>query len=167
MLDRLDFILRMRVRGKPAALGAVFLGVLCLSLLLFLLLGNGKVSRVLYFPGVDGRRLVGEERLLPRHPTVEDSVTEVAEGVLLGPAREDAVRLFPRGARVLSALVSGRTLYLDLSPLILADDPEVPLKGPDALAALSRTLRFNFPHFREVDFYIDGQAPVFAGKKRI
>jgi hypothetical protein len=167
VLDRFDFILRMRVRGKPAILGAVLLGVLVLSLLLFLLAGNGKASRVLYFPAVDGRRLVAEERLLPRHASLEDNVTELAEGVLLGPARDDAVRLFPRGARVLSALVSGRTLFLDLSPSILVDDPEVPLKGVAAMDAFARTIRFNFPRLREVDFYIDGQRPVFAEKKKI
>lgn len=167
MLDRFDFILRMRMRGTPAILGAVFLGALMLSLLLFLLAGNGKTSRVLYFPGVDGRRLVAEERLLPRHRTLEENVTELAEGVLLGPARNDALRLFPRGARVVSALVNGRTLFLDLSALVLVDDPEVPLKGAAALDALARTIRFNFPRVREVDFYIDGQTPVFVEKKKI
>lgn len=167
MLDRFDFILRMRMRGKPAVLGAVFLGVLVVSLLLFLVVGNGKTRRVLFFPGVDGKRMVAEERLVPRDRTLEENVVELAEGVLLGPSGENAVRLFPRGARVVSAMVSGRTLFLDLSPLILLDDPEVPLKGKAALDALARTLRFNFPHLREVDFYIDGQTPVFPGQKNI
>jgi hypothetical protein len=167
VLDRFDFILRMRMRGKPAVLGAVFLGVLLLSLLLFLLAGNRNASRVLFFPDAGGKRLVAEERLLPRHRSLEANVTELAEGVLLGPAREDAVRLFPRGARVLSAMVSGRTLFLDLSPQVLVNDPEVPLKGADALDALAHTLLFNFPHLRAVDFYIDGQKPAFAEKKKI
>ena len=167
MLDRFDFILRMRMRGKPAILGAVFLGVLVVSLLAFLLVGNGKTTRVLYFPAVEGGRLVAEARLVPRHRTLEDNVTELVEGVFLGPSRESAARLFPRGGRVLSAMVSGRTLFLDLSPLVLLDDPEVPLKGQAALDALARSLRFNFPRIREVDFYIDGQKPVFAEKKKI
>ncbi len=167
MLDRLDFLLRVRLRGKPALLGAALLAVFALSLSLFLLAGNGKASRVLYFPGLGGRRLVAEERLLPRHPTIEENVTELAEGVLLGPARNDALRLFPRGARVIAAFVTGRTLVLDLSPLVLLDDPEVPLRGKAALDALGRSLRFNFPRLREVVFYIDGQRPRFPGEKNI
>ena len=68
--------------------------------------------------------------------------------MLLGPTRHDALRLFPRGATVTAVMVSGRTLYLDLTPQILVDDPEVPLKGPEALAALTRSLRLNFPRLR-------------------
>jgi hypothetical protein len=167
VLDRFDFIFRMRMRGIPAILGIVFLGTLVVSLLLFLVAGNRMTRRVLSFPGVDGRRMVAEERLVPRHRTLEANITELAEGVLLGPSGANAARLFPRGARVVSALVSGRTLFLDLSPLVLLGDLEVPLKSEAALAALDRTLRFNFPRLREVDFYIGGQKPAFPEKKKI
>lgn len=167
MLDRLDFILGMRLPKRPAIVGAVFLGVLALSLLLFLLLGNGQVHRVLFFPAESGRRLLAEERFLPRHRSLEQSVSELAESVFLGPTRHDAVRLFPRGGSVIVALVHGRTLYLDLSSQLLADDPEVPLKGQDALDALARSIRYNFPRLGEVVFYIDGQLPRFPDKKNI
>jgi hypothetical protein len=161
VLDRLDFLLRLRLRGKPATIGAVFLGTLALSLLFFLLLGNGKAARVLFFPGISSRRLVAEERLIPRQATLESEITQTAEEVLLGPARNDALRLFPRGGRVISAFLTGRTLIMDLSPLVLLADPEVPLKGRAALDLLSRSLRYNFPRLREVDFFIDGQPPRF------
>lgn len=161
MLDRLDFLLRLRLRGKPATIGAVLLGVLVVSLLLFFLFGNAKVSRVLYFPGLSGQRLVGEERLIPRQGTLVAEITQTAEEVLLGPARNDALRLFPRGGRVIAAFVEGRTIIMDLSPLVLLADPEVPLRGSAALDALRKSLLFNFPHLREVDFFIDGQPPRF------
>jgi hypothetical protein len=167
VLDRLDFILRMRLRGRPLVLGAAFLGVLVFSLLLFFLAGNGKVARVLFFPAQTGRGMVAEERLLPRHRILEQDVTELAEGVLLGPTRHDALRIFPRGGSVLSSLVHGRTLYLDLSPRLLVEDPEVPLKGEDALTALARSIRFNFPRVRQIVFFIDGQLPRFPAKKNI
>ena len=167
MLDRLDFLFRMRLRGRPLALGAAFLGVLVFSLLLFLLSGNGKAVRVLFFPAQTGRGLVAEERLLPRHRILEQDIAELAEGVLLGPTRHDALRIFPRGGSVLSSMVRGRTLYLDLSPRLLVEDPEVPLKGEDALAALDRSLRFNFPRLRQIVFFIDGQSPRFPAKKNI
>jgi hypothetical protein len=167
VLDRLDFILRTRLRGRPLVLGAAFLGVLFFSLLLFLLAGNGKAVRVLFFPAQTGRGMVAEERLLPRHRILEQDVAELAEGVLLGPTRHDALRIFPRGGSVLSSLVHGRTLYSDLSPRLLVDDPEVPLKGEDALAALARSIRFNFPRVRQIVFFIDGQIPRFPEKKNI
>ncbi len=161
MLERLDHLLRIRLRARPAIIGWVFLAVLVLSLALFLLLGDRTVSRVLFFPGLGGRRIVAEERMLPRHGSFEQDIVEVAEGVLLGPARSDALRLFPRGGRVNAVFVSGRTLIVDLSALVLAGDAEVPLRGQAALDVLARSLRFNFPRFREVDFYIDGQVPRF------
>jgi hypothetical protein len=167
VLDRLDFLLRMRLRGKPAILGLVFLGVLAFSLLFFLLLDNQGAARILYFPASAGRRMVAEERLLPRHWSLERDVTELAEGLLLGPTRHDALRIFPRGATVLSALVHGRTLYLDLSPRVLGEDPEVPLRGEEAFTAMARSIRFNFPRVREIVISIDGQIPRFAGKKNI
>lgn len=167
VLDRFDFILRMRMRGAPAIIGAVFLGTLALSLLLFLLLGNGMVGRILFFPAQAGRRLIAEQRFLPRQGSIEKDVAELAEGVLLGPTRHDALRIFPRGGSVIAAMANGRTLYLDLSPQLLADDPEVPLKGQDALDALTQSLKFNFPRFKEVVFLIDGQSPRFAEKKKI
>ncbi len=167
MLGRYDFLLQTRLRGRPAIIGMVFLGLLVLSLLLFLFLGNSSVERLLFFPSQTGRRMVAEERFLPRHRTLEENVTEVAEGVLLGPTRNDAERVFPRGGAVLAALIHGRTLYLDLTPNLLADDPEVPLKGQDAFDALGRSLRFNFPSIREVVFFVDGQLPRFTPKKNI
>jgi hypothetical protein len=157
----------MRLRGKPAIVGYIFLGTLAVSLLLFLLLGNGKVNRVLFFPGQSGRRLVAEQRFLPRHRGLEREATELAEGVLLGPTRHDALRLFPRGGSVISVMASGKTLYVDLTPQILVEDPEVPLRGQAALDALGKSLMFNFPRLREVVIFIDGQQPRFADKKKI
>jgi hypothetical protein len=167
VLDRLDFLLRMRLRGTPAAIGAALAGVLGVSLLLFLLLGNARVGRILYFPSSGFGRVVAELRYVPRHQAVEENVREAADNVLLGPTRHDAQRLFARGATVTAVMASGRTLYLDLTPQVLVDDPEAPLKGPDALAALTRSLRMNFPRFSEVIYFIDGQVPLFGEKKKI
>jgi hypothetical protein len=167
VLDRLDFLLHVRLNRKAAICGGVLLGTLALSLLLFLLLGNGRVERTMFFPAHSGKRLIAEQRFLPRQGSLEKDIKEVAEGVLLGPARPDAQRLFPRGATVIAAMVNGRTLYVDLSAGLLAQDPEVPLKGQAAFDAFARSIRFNFPRFREVVFLIDGQVPRFAENKKI
>ena len=168
VFSRIDFILRMRIGRKPAIIGIALLGTLLVSLFLFFLLGNGLVSRVLYFPSRSGRHgLLAELRFLPRQRALEKDIAELAEGVLLGPTRYDALKLFPRGGAVLAAMVNGRTLYLDLSSSILLADPEVPLTGQDAFDALGRAVRFNFPRIHEVVFFVDGQQPRFTDKKKI
>jgi hypothetical protein len=166
VLSRLGIISRVREKGAPAVLGLAFVGVLALSLLLYLALGNGATSRILFFPVQKGRRLVAEQRYLPRKGGIEKDIVELVEGVLLGPTRHDAQRLFPHGGRVTAAMLGGRTLYLDLTPAILADDPEITLRGREALDALARTIRFNFPRVREVVFLVDGQSPRFAAAVR-
>ncbi len=157
----------MRLRGSPAAIGTAFAATLVVSLLLFLVFGNARVGRILFFPSQPPGRIVAEMRLVPRHRTLEENIQEAADNVLLGPTRHDALRLFARGARVTAVMVSGRTLYLDLTSQVLVDDSEVPLKGQDALAALTRSLRLNFPRFAQVVYFIDGQAPRFEEKKKI
>jgi hypothetical protein len=167
VLDRLDFLTRMRLRGPAAAIGAAFVGTLIVSILLFFLFGNSKVARIFYFPSQPPGRVVAEMRFVPRHATLEENVRETADNVLLGPTRHDALRLFPRGATVTAVMASGRTLYLDITPQVLLEDPEVPLKGAEALAAFTRSLKQNFPRFAEVVFLIDGQVPHFPQKKKI
>jgi len=157
----------MRLRGTPAAIGGAFVAILAVSLLLFLVFGNSRVARILFFPSQPPGRIVAEMRLVPRHRTLEENIQEAADNVLLGPTRHDALRLFPRGATVTAVMVSGRTLYVDLTSQVLVDDPEVPLKGSAALDALTRSLKLNFPRFAEVVFFIDGQAPRFPEKKKI
>ena len=125
------------------------------------------MERILYFPRDHGQGYVAEARFLSRHRGLAENITELVEGVLLGPTRHDAVKLFARGASVRAALIKGRTLYLDLSSRILEDDPDVPLKGSDALDALNRSILFNFPRVREIVVYIDGQAPRFPDKEKI
>ena len=103
---------------------------LVVSLLLFFLLGNatGRPHPLLSLAAgsaASWRRCAS----FPRHATLEENVQEAADNVLLGPTRHDALRLFPRGATVTAVMVSGRTLYLDLTPQILVDDPEVPAEG--------------------------------------
>jgi len=58
-------------------------------------------------------------------------------------------------------------LYVDLSANAAIPDPIAPVPLQDAAAALSRTVRFNFPGIRQVAITVDGQSPrpVGSGKK--
>ncbi|HET6451806.1 MAG TPA: hypothetical protein VFI08_10860 [Spirochaetia bacterium] len=167
MLDRFDFILRMRLRGPAAGVGIAFAAVLVVALGLFFLFGNSRVPRILYFPAAGGSRTLAELRMVPRHAGLEAGVAETADSVLLGPTRPDAQRLFARGATVTAVMLSGHTVYVDLTPQVLEDDPEVPLSTEAALDVLTRCLRKNFPRFTRVVYLIDGQVPRFAEKKKI
>lgn len=167
MFNNLDFVLDMRPRGRPAIVGYVILGTLILSVSAYFLAGNTRVERILYFPREHGRGFVAEPRFLTRHRGTEGNIAELVNGILLGPARHDAARLFPRGGTVRSVMVRGHTLYLDLTTRVLQEDPEVPLTGADAFDALGRSIRLNFPRVREIVLYIDGQVPRFPAKKNI
>ena len=167
MLDRFDFLLRMRLHGAARGVGIAFASVLGVSLLCFFLWGNGRVARILYFPASAGRGQVAEMRYVTRHPGLEASVQEMVNSVLLGPTNPDAERLFARGAVVSAVMVSGRTLYLDLTPQVLMDDPETHRRGQEAFDILTRSLRRNFPRFADVVYLIDGQVPHFPDKKKI
>lgn len=167
VFSRLDFLLDARLKGRAALAGCVFVGTLALSLLLFFLVGNGRVERVLYFPREHGKGVVAESRFLTRQATLEGNVTELVNGVLLGPARHDAARAFPRGATVRAAMIRGHTLYLDLTARVLAEDPDVPLSAAESFDILMRSIRFNFPRVREIVLYLDGQVPTLPAKKNI
>ena len=167
MFRNIDFILSLRLRGKAAIAGYVILGSLLVSLLAFLLAGNARVERILYFPRDHGSGFVAEPRFLTRQRGLEGNITELVNSTLLGPSRPDAARLFPRGATVRAAMLRGHTLYLDLTSRILDTDPEVPLPVPSAVNVLGKSIRLNFPRVREIDLYIDGQVPNFPDKKKI
>jgi len=157
----------MRLRGKAAIVGCVLVGTLVISVLVFLLAGNGRVERILYFPREHGGGFVAERRFLTRRGSLEGNVTELVDGVLLGPARHDAARLFARGATVRAAMVRGQTLYLDLTSQVLDTDPEVPMPAQAAFEALDRSITGNFPRVRDIVLYIDGQLPRFPAQKKI
>jgi len=125
------------------------------------------VERILYFPREHGGGFVAEPRFLTRQRGLESSITELVNSVLLGPARPDAARLFPRGATVRAVMLRGHTLFLDLTSRVLVGDPEVPLTGVSAFDALGRSIRLNFPRVHEIVLYIDGQTPRFPVKKNI
>jgi hypothetical protein len=156
---RLDFILKARLSGRPAIVGGTLIGALAVSLLLFFLLGNGKVQRVLFFPDMRGSRLVAEQRSLPRHRGLEEEARELVEGFLLGPLHPELARAFPRGATVQSLVVRNGVLFVDISAAAALPDPEVPMQAREALEALARAIRANFPRVRKVQATIGGQVP--------
>ncbi len=166
MFRSVRFLLDMRLRGRAAVVGMILLGTLVLSLPVFLIAGNGRVERILYFPREHGPGLIAEPRFLTRHRSTEDNIAELVEGLLLGPSLHSAARLFPRGGSVRAAMLRGHTLYLDLNSRVLAQQPDVPLSASDAVDILRRSIRFNFPRVHEIVLYLDGQVPAFPAREK-
>jgi hypothetical protein len=175
VIDRIKLLARMRVRGRPAAVGAAFLALFALSLALFLVSPAAWVRRVLFFPSTATRnaagkaaRLVAEERFLPRHRDADRDARELVEAALLGSARHGTARLFPPTATIRTLMVRRGVLYVDLSAQAAIPDLLAPLPLGEAAAALGRAIRFNFRWIREIVFSVDGQTPrvLEEGKKR-
>lgn len=170
MIDRIRDLASLRVRGRPAAVGAALLALFALSLSLYLLSPSARVRRVLFFPSAAapsasgrGLRLVAEERFLPRHRDADRDVRELVEALLLGPARHGAAPLLPAAAAVRTLMVRRGVLYVDLAAAAALPDPLAPLPLETAADVLRRTVRFNFRGIREVAFTVGGQAPRSVG----
>ncbi|HSV93413.1 MAG TPA: GerMN domain-containing protein [Desulfobacterales bacterium] len=173
MIDRIRMLAALRVKGRPAVAGAAFLALLALSLVVFLVPSPGRVRRVLFYPSTTTHaapgkpaRLVAEARLLPRHRDVDRDARELVDAVLLGPAQHGEAPLFPASTAVRSLMVRRGVLYVDLSANAAIPDPIAPVPLQDAAAALSRTVRFNFPGIRQVAFTVDGQSPRPLGREK-
>jgi hypothetical protein len=173
VIDRLRMLAALRVRGRPAVAGAVFLALLALSLVLFLAPSPGRVRRVLFFPSTTTReapgtpaRLVAEARLLPRHRDTDRDARELVEAVLLGPASHGEAPLFPAATTVRMLVARRGVLYVDLSAQAAIPDPSALVTLEDAAAALKRAVKFNFPGIREVAFTVDGQVPRPTGAEK-
>lgn len=145
---------RKRILGITAGF-LVF--IFLLSLILFFL-NEDRLSRAtLLFPHQITKAISPETRFLPFDSDPEKKIRLLAEEVLLGPADNSHLRLFPRGARVRSVLFRGDKAYLDLSPEVIFFDPEVLIGTRGATEVLRMTLITNFRELSDVIVTVAGQ----------
>ncbi len=144
------------------AVACAFLGVLILSVAIFLTFGNSRVRRIFFFPRNALGAIGAEARFVTNYSDREGDIREFVEGELLGPVNHILRPLFPREASVRSIFVRNRVLYLDLSEDIAVFDGNLPLKGRDALDLLRKSISFNFPLIRESVILLGGQAPAYS-----
>lgn len=137
------------------ALAFVFL--LSLSLYFFL---DGHLTRTtLFFPDQISKKLSGETRFLPFGADKERNIELLVEEILLGPARNENLKLVPRGGQVGSLLLRGDRVYLDLTAEIVLPDKEVVFTTAEALKAIKEAVLYNFHDVREVTITVAGQEP--------
>lgn len=127
------------------------------SFALYLLLPGGLVRTVLQFPHEISKHLVPEERSLPFNWDREHNVELLVREVLLGPARNDHLRLFSREAEVRSVLVRGGSVYVDLKKTAFIPDPDVIYSPQTALDVLKATLMDNFAGVSHVFVSVAGE----------
>jgi len=127
------------------------------SLALYLLLPGGLFRTVLRFPHEITKRLVPEERSLPFNWDREHNVELLVREILLGPARNDHLRLFSREGGVSSVLVRGGTVYVDLKKESFIPDPDVIYSPQMALDVLKATLMDNFAGISHVFVSVGGE----------
>lgn len=126
---------------------------------------------VLWFPdsrSVSGSRAIPELRYVSSDRDVARVAASVVEEVLLGPLSPGSRSITVPDAKLLSAIRSKKTLYVDVSNDILFgrlaasalyDAPVAPPKV--VLDYIERSLRWNFPFFRIV-LTVEGQEPFWT-----
>jgi hypothetical protein len=139
--------------------GALLLFALLLGLLFYLVLPPDRRAQTLFFPGATSSELTGEQRLVPRVHTRERQVGLLVEELILGPARIDHSRIFPRSTDVKSAILVDSTVYIDLSADVIQHSDAVSVPLETALLALERTVMFNYRDAEEVVVTIEGNVP--------
>lgn len=141
--------------------GLLLLVAFLISLALFLIWPPERIARTLFFPGTTEVTLTGERRLLPRVVSRERAMELVVEDLILGPALITHGRALPRETRMQSLILSEDTVYIDLSPEVLFHSEEVRIDLRGGLAAVEKSLRYNFRRVEEVVLTINGQVPFY------
>lgn len=163
LIDVLQDLLRFRPGRPAAAAGTLFLAALALSLSMILLVGGRDVRRVFLFPSDSHKESTvhAEVRPVPQAHALEANVLRYVEEGLLGPSFQESVRLFPRDTRVETAILQGRSLYLNLSADVFSPREATMLPPQEAMDLLKEAITMNFPRIQEVFFFVNGQTPRF------
>ncbi len=153
----------VRVKISKDYLFLTILGVWTLSLLLalflFFFIHDKQVERVLYFPLYNEAELEGELRRLPKKANREDDIELLVRELILGPFDIHHSRVLPKDTDVESLLLRKGRVYVDFSldPVLKKEGSILSLA--EQIAALERTIRFNFPSVEDIMVTFSGQSP--------
>ena len=139
--------------------GALLVGVLAASVVLYAVDGYPWTRRVLFFPRFGTIQIDGEERYLPKRATLEENVELFLKELVLGPKEHGHLRLFPPEVRIESVLLRDRVLYVNLSEDALFKKGSVPLNVDEMVQAAGNNVLFNFRNLKDVYIFVDGQIP--------
>jgi len=151
--------LTLKLNRTSVMWGGLFLFFFALSLALFLLFADNHQEVVLFFPNDSNHRLTGESRVIPRHGTIEENLTTLVDGLILGPEKLQHDRALPRATQIRSLMLRKGVLYIDFSPDILFPEQETSLGFIESLTAVKKTITFNYPEIDRILITVDGQEP--------
>ncbi len=151
-----DYFLNIKIKPKDLILPAFLLLSAAFSFLFWLLKFPG-VKAVFIYESADSQTLSVERRFYKGKPAVSKIRTYVDE-LLLGPVTERCKPVFAQGTKALSCFERGNVLYVDFSAdLLEADGKETDFRKQINL--FERNIRSNFPLIKEINVFIDGNAP--------
>lgn len=138
---------------------SVLAGSLLISLAVFLIFGQQRVGRALFFPDLLSDEVHGEQRVVTRRDRQEEAVRLLLEEVILGPADINSSRILPKTTQIQGLFVDEDVVYVDLSAAAIAQSPDVRVEFSRSLDLLRRNVRFNFRNLEKVVITVDGQEP--------
>jgi hypothetical protein len=141
--------------------GAFFL-LFLIALIFFLKDGRSLINCIIFFPEPAYSGVTGEPRRIYRQETPEKNLLFLVREMVLGPMDIRHTNIFPRNTRIRSVFVRGGTAYLDFSPDIIFTGGEVKMSFDELLAAIRKTVLFNFRQLSDVIITVDGQLPGVA-----
>lgn len=149
-------------RGAAAfvlAAGAILVGVMILSCVLYFANETRWTRRVLFFPVFGTIDLDGEERFFPRQDTLEADIELTVQELILGPKEPEHIRVLPSDVRIDSIMYRDGTLYCNLSKEMLTNDTASPYNLEEMVQAVGNSILFNFPRLKHVHLFVNGQIP--------
>lgn len=136
----------------------LFAGTLIFAISLFFwIIDFPGVRRTFIFKSSDSEILRVENRFEPIFP-VQGKVRNYIDELLVGPLSEHCCSVFAKGTKVLSCFQRDQTLFVNLSPELLASDAEnTDFKAQIELFKMN--VMHNFPEIKKIELFIDGKVP--------
>jgi hypothetical protein len=150
---------QFKIPGKVLVTSSFFLGLFLFSFLLFTIKNFSKEKRLLFFPEHINRNLSGEVRTVVRSRSVEETVGNLVQEIILGPMIVNHARVFPSAAKIRSVVLRNKTAYLDFSADVLFLGEDVKISFEESVRALERAVLFNFPGISRIAVTIEGRLP--------
>ena len=118
--------------------------------------------RILIFPDTVGGERHLEYRMVPRRAMTEDKIEALVDELLLGPVNMGAVPFIPKQTSINSVVLSGTTVYIDISEEVVFGPETGQIAFEETLDLVKANLLVNFPNLRQMVVTIAGNVPGVA-----
>jgi len=145
----------------PIIAGGVLAAVLALSIVFFLRYDSQWHRYVLFFPKYTDPGIVeGEVRGVRMHNDREKNLERFIHELMLGPGDVRYLPVMPEDGNVNTLILRDNELYVDFSHSILFSNDEVPFPLEERFELMTKSIRWNFPDIKTINYSINGEVPV-------